>query len=186
MSSRWVVDVRCSGSRAAAFVPAGAAAPILGSMVDKRSAGILLFRRSRGAVEVLLGHMGGPFWARRDAAAWSVPKGECEPDEVPEDAARREFLEELGLPVPSGPLLELGSIRQPSRKIVTIWAVEADFDPDSVVPGTFEMEFPRGSGQIRQFQEIDRVAWFELSPAAEKIVAGQREFLDRLADLLNT
>jgi predicted NUDIX family NTP pyrophosphohydrolase len=153
--------------------------------MGKRSAGILLFRRVNGEVEVLLGHMGGPFWVRRDAGAWSLPKGEYEPDEAPEAAARREFQEELGLPAPSGPFLELGSIRQPSRKIVTVWAVESDLDPDSVVPGTFEMEFPRCSGQRQQFPEIDRVAWFGLSPARERIVAGQREFLDRLADLVD-
>jgi predicted NUDIX family NTP pyrophosphohydrolase len=154
-------------------------------MAGKRSAGILLFRTSDSGVEVLLGHMGGPFFARRDAGAWSVPKGEYEPDETPEAAARREFTEELGLPVPAGAWLALGESRQSSGKIVTIWALAGDLDPDQVVPGTFEMEWPRGSGRMQQFPEIDRVAWLDLADSArEKIVTGQRVFLDRLADQL--
>jgi predicted NUDIX family NTP pyrophosphohydrolase len=154
-------------------------------MAGKRSAGILLFRTSDSGVEVLLGHMGGPFFARRDAGAWSVPKGEYEPDETPEAAARREFTEELGLPVPAGAWLALGESRQSSGKIVTIWALAGDLDPDQVVPGTFEMEWPRGSGRMQQFPEIDRVAWLDLADSArEKIVTGQQVFLDRLADQL--
>ncbi len=149
-------------------------------MAAKRSAGILLFRRVGTGVEVLLGHLGGPLWARRDAAAWSVPKGEYERAEHPQDAARREFQEELGLPVPSGDLVELGEVRQSGGKLVTAWALEGDLDPGDVIPGTFEMEWPKGSGQLRQFPEIDRVAWFGLGAAREKIVAGQRAFLDRL------
>jgi predicted NUDIX family NTP pyrophosphohydrolase len=151
-------------------------------MAEKRSAGILLFRKAGATVEVLLGHMGGPFWARRDASGWSVPKGEYEPDEAPEAAARREFQEELGVPVPAGELLALGDIRQAGGKVVTVWAVQGDLDPDAVVPGTFEMEWPKGSGRIQQFPEIDRVAWFDLDQAREKLVSGQRVFLDRLAD----
>ncbi|HKS49491.1 MAG TPA: NUDIX domain-containing protein [Amycolatopsis sp.] len=154
-------------------------------MSGKRSAGILLYRRENGT-EVLLGHMGGPFWARRDAGAWSIPKGEYEPDETPEGAARREFQEELGLEVPSGELADLGTVRQSGGKVVTAWALEGEIDLDQVVPGTFELEWPKGSGRMREFPEVDRVEWFDLALAREKIVGGQRPFLDRLADLLRT
>jgi predicted NUDIX family NTP pyrophosphohydrolase len=153
-------------------------------VVAKRSAGILLYRRSTEGLEVLLGHMGGPFWARKDAAAWSIPKGECEPDEEPLAAARREFQEELGLPVPEGELVELGEVRQSGGKVVTAWALAGDLDPADVVPGTFEMEWPRGSGKLKEFPEIDRAAWFDLATAEEKIVAGQRPLLGRLAELV--
>jgi predicted NUDIX family NTP pyrophosphohydrolase len=152
-------------------------------MAGKRSAGILVFRRADE--EVLLGHMGGPLWARRDAAAWSIPKGEYEPDEPAQDAARREFTEELGLPVPPGSLIDLGSARQSSGKEVTIWAVEGDLDPAEIMPGTFEMEWPRGSGRRREFPEIDRVQWFDLNTARQKVVRGQLAFLDRLQALLS-
>jgi predicted NUDIX family NTP pyrophosphohydrolase len=145
-----------------------------------------LFRRSGGDVEVLLCHMGGPFWARRDKGAWSVPKGEYEPEEDPVAAARREFQEELGLPVPTADLVELGAVRQAGGKVVTVWAVEADLDPSEVAPGTFQMEWPRGSGRIQEFPEIDRVAWFDLEQARDKLVAAQRSFLDRLAEQLPT
>lgn len=134
--------------------------------------------------QVLLGHMGGPFWARRDSGAWSVPKGEYEPDEDPEAAARREFHEELGLAVPAGELTELGSVRQSGGKVVTVWALAGEIDLARVVPGTFEMEWPKGSGRMREFPEIDRVSWFGLEQAGEKIVGGQRPFLDRLAEML--
>lgn len=153
-------------------------------MAGRRSAGILLFRRAGGGVQVLLGHMGGPFWQRKDAGAWSVPKGEYEPDEAPVAAARREFQEELGLPVPEAELLELGAARQPGGKVVTVWAAEGDLDPRDVVPGTFEMEWPRGSGRMQQFPEIDRAAWLGMDEARDKLVAGQRVFLERLAELL--
>ncbi|MEP6695889.1 MAG: NUDIX domain-containing protein [Pseudonocardiales bacterium] len=148
----------------------------------KRSAGILLFRRSGGVVEVLLGHMGGPLWARRDAGAWSVPKGEYEPPEEPLAAARREFEEELGLPVPAGEVMSLGEARQSSGKAVTVWAVEGDLDPGLVAPGEFQMQWPPGSGKVQSFPEIDRVAWLGMDDAAVKVVAGQRPFLDRLAE----
>lgn len=154
-------------------------------VAGKRSAGILLFRRTGAGVEVLLGHMGGPFWARRDAGGWSVPKGEYEPDEQPEAAARREFGEELGRPVPAGELTHLGDVRQKSGKVVTVWALESDFDAADVVPGTFDLEWPRGSGRIEQFPEIDRVEWFELDQARAKIVGGQQPFLDRLVEHLD-
>jgi predicted NUDIX family NTP pyrophosphohydrolase len=128
--------------------------------------------------------MGGPFWARKDAAAWSIPKGECEPGEDAASAARREFQEELGLPVPDGELVELGEVKQSGGKVVTAWALAGDLDPALVVPGTFEMEWPRGSGKVKEFPEIDRADWFDLATAAEKIVAGQRPLLDRLTELL--
>ncbi|MFD3412271.1 NUDIX domain-containing protein [Streptomyces cyaneofuscatus] len=150
----------------------------------KRSAGLLLFRTTgtgggRG-VEVLIGHMGGPFWAGREAAAWSVPKGEYGPDEEPAAAARREFEEELGVPVPDGVWLPLGESRQRSGKTVTVWAVEADLDVVSVVPGTFTMEWPRGSGVQQEFPEMDRFAWCTPEQAAELLIVGQRVFVKRL------
>lgn len=150
-------------------------------MVAKRSAGILLYRRAGEDAEVLLGHMGGPFWARKDAGAWSVPKGEYGPDEEPLAAARREFEEELGLPAPDGEPAELGALKQSGGKVVTVWAIEGDLDPGAITPGTFQLEWPRGSGRMREFPEVDRVAWFGLAKAREKLVAGQRLFLDRLA-----
>ncbi|MER5884987.1 NUDIX domain-containing protein [Streptomyces sp. NPDC001941] len=157
-------------------------------MVDqrhKRSAGLLLFRRVNGGTEVLIGHMGGPFWASRETAAWSVPKGEYGPDEAPEAAARREFEEELGLPAPDGEPIALGEARQASGKTVTVWAVEADLDPADVVPGTFRMEWPRGSGVVREFPELDRVAWCTPEQAEPRLVSGQRVFLERLAERLS-
>lgn len=133
-------------------------------------------------MEVLLGHMGGPFFARRDEGAWTVPKGEYEPGEPAWDAARREFQEELGLPPPDGEAIDLGEVRQTGGKIVTVWAVEADLDPAAVVPGTFRMEWPPKSGQTREFPELDRVEWFGLDRARGVIVKAQTAFLDRLAE----
>lgn len=146
----------------------------------KRSAGLLLFRRTDQGIEVLLGHMGGPFFARRDAGAWTVPKGEYEPDEPAWDAARREFQEELGLPPPDGAPIPLGEVTQTNRKIVTVWAIEADLDVTSVVPGTFTMEWPPGSGQVQEFPELDRVEWLDLDLARALLVKAQAAFLDRL------
>jgi predicted NUDIX family NTP pyrophosphohydrolase len=148
----------------------------------RTSAGLLLFRHTDRGVEVLLGHMGGPFFARRDEGAWTVPKGEYEPDEPAWDAARREFQEELGLPPPDGEAIDLGEVRQAGGKIVTVWAVEADLDPAAVVPGTFRMEWPPKSGQTREFPELDRVEWFGLDRARGVIVKAQTAFLDRLAE----
>ncbi len=148
------------------------------------SAGLVLFRSREGsALEVLLGHMGGPFWARRDAGAWSIPKGELEAGEQPLAGARREFAEELGHAAPDGPVLELGEIRQTAGKRVVAFAVEGDFDPEEIVPGTFEMPWPPRSGRMQTFPEVDRVAWFDLATAATKIVRGQVELLERLAAL---
>ncbi|MFF9716312.1 NUDIX domain-containing protein [Streptomyces sp. NPDC014603] len=151
-------------------------------MSGPRSAGLLLFRRTGPEVEVLLGHMGGPYFARRDAGAWTVPKGEYEPDEPAFDAARREFREELGVAPPDGPALPLGEVRQAGGKAVTVWAVEADLDPATVVPGTFTMEWPPKSGRTREFPELDRVAWLPLDRARAVIVSAQTAFLDRLTE----
>ncbi|MFE9438894.1 NUDIX domain-containing protein [Streptomyces sp. NPDC006602] len=148
----------------------------------KRSAGLLLFRHTDHGTEVLLGHMGGPFFARRDAGAWTVPKGEYDSDEPAWEAARREFQEELGLPPPDGEAVPLGEIRQTGGKVVTAWAVEADLDPAAVTPGTFRMEWPPKSGQIQEFPEVDRVEWFDLDRARAVIVTAQAAFLDRLAE----
>lgn len=148
-------------------------------MARLTSAGLLLHRVTDGRREVLLGHLGGPFWTKRHERAWSIPKGVLEADESAEDAARREFVEELGVPVPDGPWLDLGLVRQ-SKKDVQVWAVEADLDPSTIVPGTFDLEWPPNSGTIQAFPELDRVAWFGLEEAAEVIVAAQADFLTRL------
>ncbi|WP_405878078.1 NUDIX domain-containing protein [Streptomyces sp. NBC_01136] len=151
-------------------------------MSGKRSAGLLLYRRTDGGLEVLLGHMGGPFFARRDAGAWTMPKGEYEPDEPAWDAARREFREELGLAPPDGEAVPLGEVTQTGGKVVTAWAIEADLDPATVVPGTFEMEWPPKSGRRQEFPELDRVKWFGLDRARAVVVPAQAAFLDRLAE----
>jgi predicted NUDIX family NTP pyrophosphohydrolase len=152
-----------------------------------RSAGIVLYRRGGASgLQVLVGHMGGPFWSRRHEAAWSFPKGEYDDAEDPADAARREFAEELGLPVPPGPLLALGEVSQPSGKRLTLWALEADLDVDAVRPGTFELEWPPRSGRIQQFPEIDRAQWLDVEAARPLLVAGQRAFLDRLVAALSS
>lgn len=154
-------------------------------MAAKRSAGLLVYRRTDAGIEVLLGHMGGPFWARKDDGAWSIPKGEYDEDESPQAAARREFAEELGLAPPDGPLIALGEVRQAGGKTVSVWAVEGDLDPADVVPGTFELEWPRGSGQMQEFPEVDRAAWLDLDSARAKVVSAQREILDRLRQRLD-
>ncbi|WP_405987142.1 NUDIX domain-containing protein [Streptomyces sp. NBC_00872] len=153
-------------------------------MSGKRSAGLLLYRVMDTGLEVLLGHMGGPYWSGRDTAAWTIPKGEYGSAERPEDAARREFQEELGLPVPEGPWTPLGEARQRSGKTVTAWAVAGDLDPAAAVFGTFAMEWPRGSGVVREFPELDRVGWFLLPDAVEPLVTGQRVFLERLDECI--
>ncbi|QJT00224.1 NUDIX domain-containing protein [Streptomyces asoensis] len=148
----------------------------------KRSAGLLLFRHTDDGPQVLLGHMGGPYFAKKDAGAWTVPKGEYEPDEPAWEAARREFREELGLPPPDGEAIDLGEVRQTNGKVVTAWAIEADLDPAAIAPGTFTMEWPPRSGLTQEFPELDRVAWFGLDRAREVIVTAQAAFLDRLAE----
>jgi predicted NUDIX family NTP pyrophosphohydrolase len=148
-----------------------------------RSAGLLLFRRTDDGVRVLLGHLGGPYFARRDDGAWSIPKGELEPDEEPLHAARREFAEELGSPAPDGvALLELGTVRQRNGKHVTAWALESDFDAAHIVSNSFEIEWPPRSGRRQSFPEIDRAAWFGLDTARVKMIAGQAALLDRLLE----
>lgn len=148
------------------------------------SAGILVYRRTPGGgIEVLLGHMGGPFWARKDAGAWSIPKGEYGTEEGAESAARREFEEELGLPLPDGELIDLGEVRQ-SRKVVRAWAIEGDLDPATAASNTFEIEWPPGSGRRATFPEIDRYEWFDPATARTKLVKGQIPLLDRLVELV--
>ncbi|WP_338051412.1 NUDIX domain-containing protein [Pseudonocardia acidicola] len=145
------------------------------------SAGILLYRfTGPGRLEVLLGHMGGPFWARKDDHAWSIPKGEHDAGEDPRAAAAREFTEELGAPPPPGPHVDLGTVTQSGGKKVTAFAVHGDFDAEHIQSNTFEIEWPRGSGTLRSFPEIDRAAWFDLEAARSKLVKGQLPFLERL------
>lgn len=148
--------------------------------MPRLSAGLLLYRETAGVVDVLIAHPGGPFWARRDDGAWSIPKGEYTDDEDPWAAAQREFSEELGLPVPDGPRIELGRLKQPSGKVVTAFAVRADLDVSDVRSNTFELEWPKGSGKVREFPEVDRVGWFPVAQARAKLITGQRGFLDRL------
>jgi predicted NUDIX family NTP pyrophosphohydrolase len=148
-----------------------------------RSAGILVCRVRQGTLEVLLVHPGGPFWARKDAGAWSIPKGEYADDEDPEAAARREFLEETGWAIEGG-LQPLGEIRQKAGKAVTAFAAKGDFDPATLQSNSFEMEWPPGSGKRAAFPEVDRAEWFSLDEAREKMIDGQRLLLDRLEMLI--
>ena len=152
--------------------------------MPRRSAGILLYRRTPG-LQVLLGHMGGPFWARKDAGAWSIPKGEHDDGEDALDAARREFAEELGSPVPATTLVPLGELRA-GAKLLTVWAAEGDLDADAVVSGTFPLEWPPRSGRVQHFPEVDRAAWFGLDEARTRLVAGQVPYLDRLRAVLES
>jgi predicted NUDIX family NTP pyrophosphohydrolase len=152
--------------------------------VERRSAGIALWRRRDGVVEVLLGHHGGPHFAKKDAGSWTVIKGEFEPGEEALDVARREFAEETGFTPPPGEPIALGEIRQKGGKIVEAWALEGELDPSLAVSNTFEMEWPPRSGRIQVFPEIDRVEWFDLPTAAVKIKDAQAPFLDRLAEAL--
>jgi predicted NUDIX family NTP pyrophosphohydrolase len=148
-----------------------------------RSAGLLLFRHTGTRVEVLLGHLGGPYFTRRDDGAWSIPKGEYGPDEEPLAAALREFTEEFGsAPPPTAAALPLGEVRQRNGKLVTAWAVEADFDADTIVSNTFEIEWPPRSGRRQEFPEIDRAAWFDVATARTKMIVGQDALIDRLAE----
>ena len=149
-----------------------------------RSAGLLLYRQTSGRLEVMLVHMGGPYWERRDAGAWSIPKGEYEPAEDPLAAARRELTEETGLAPPPGEPIDLGEVRQSSGKLVRAWAIEADVDVRSITSNTFALEWPRGTGTMRSFPEVDRAAWFDLDEARTKLVEGQVPFLGSLADAL--
>ncbi len=150
-----------------------------------RSAGVLLHRTRDGVVEVLIGHMGGPFWARKDAAGWSIPKGEAGPGEEPFAVALREFAEELGSPVPAEVFRDLGELRVSSGKVLTVWAAEGDLDAAACTSNPFELEWPPRSGRIQEFPEIDRAAWWGIDEARTKLVGGQVPFLDRLLEALD-
>ena len=153
-----------------------------GPVVPKLSAGLLLYRGDGDRLEVLLGHPGGPFWTRKDDGAWSVPKGEYAEGEDPWTVAQREFSEEVGKPPPTGPRLDFEPVRQPGGKIVTVFAVHADLDLTGTVSNTFTIEWPRGSGRLREFPEIDRLQWFDLATARVKLLTGQRPLVDRLQE----
>jgi predicted NUDIX family NTP pyrophosphohydrolase len=150
----------------------------------KRSAGILLYRIRPTGPEVLLVHPGGPFWAKKDLGAWSIPKGEIEPDEAPCAAALREFAEETGTAPPAGPLLDLGEIRQTSGKRVLAFALAGEFDPARICSNVVEIAWPPRSGRMLTVPEVDRAEWFSLSNARARILAAQAPFIDRLAALL--
>lgn len=146
-----------------------------------RSAGILLYRFNEGNLQVMLVHPGGPFWAKKDDGAWSIPKGIYEEGENPLAAAKREFQEETGQEV-DGDFIDLGELKQPSRKIVQAWALEHDFDTSKIISNTFSLEWPPKSGAVREYPEVDRGRWFNIQKAREKILKGQLEFLDRLVE----
>lgn len=152
-------------------------------MPKKVTAGLLLFRRCN-ELEVLLIHPGGPFWAKKDLGAWSLPKGQIEDNEEPLDAAKREFAEETGFTV-DGEFLPLNPVRQSGGKIVHAWAIEGDCDPNRLQSNLFSMEWPPKSGTLRQFPEVDRAAWFSIPEARERILPAQKDFLEQLASLLS-
>ena len=151
--------------------------------MPQHSAGILLYRRRRGGIEVLLVHPGGPFWAKKDEGAWSIPKGAYEPGEDPLTAAKREFAEETGADtgaVLKGEAIALGAFRQSSAKIVEAWAVEGEFDPATLKSNAFSMEWPPRSGRMIEVPEVDRAEWFTPEAAAHKILKGQRPVIEAL------
>jgi predicted NUDIX family NTP pyrophosphohydrolase len=145
----------------------------------KNSAGLLMYRRRGGILQVFLVHPGGPYWAKKDLGSWSIPKGEFTPDEDPLEAARREFEEETGFPA-AGHFRPLTPIRQPSGKMVHAWAFEGDCDPSAIKSNTFSMEWPPRSGKYQEFPEVDRAEWFTIEAAKDKILKGQGGFLDEL------
>ena len=151
-----------------------------------RSAGILLFRRPAGGLELLLVHPGGPYWARKDDGAWSIPKGEHADGEDALDCARREFEEETGTVPPVGALVPLGEVRQRSGKRVSAWAAEGDLDADAVRSNTFSVEWPPRSGQTQEFPEVDRAGWFAPDDARRALVPAQAAFVDRLVEHLDS
>jgi predicted NUDIX family NTP pyrophosphohydrolase len=153
-------------------------------MTPKPSAGLLLYRTTHGDLEVMLVHMGGPFWQRKDAGAWSIPKGEYDQSEQPLAAARREFAEETGLVAPSREPIDLGEVRQSNGKLIHAWALHADVDVTEIASNSFAMEWPKGSGRMREYPEVDRAGWFDLETAREKLVNGQVPFLQALAALV--
>jgi predicted NUDIX family NTP pyrophosphohydrolase len=148
--------------------------------MPKLSAGLLLYRVTDGDVEVLIGHPGGPFWARKDDGAWSIPKGEYIEGEDPWTVAQREFEEELGKTAPDGPRIDFAPLKQPSGKVITAFAVRGDLDLDGTYSNTFTLEWPKGSGNVKEFPEIDRVDWFSVNEARSKLLKGQRPLLDLL------
>jgi predicted NUDIX family NTP pyrophosphohydrolase len=153
----------------------------------KRSAGLLLYRLTAGGTpELMLVHMGGPFWARKDAGAWSIPKGEYEEREDPLGAAQREFAEELGVPPPEGEAHDLGEVRQSGGKVVRAWAVQGDLDVTEIHSNTFAMEWPPRSGTVREFPEVDRAGWFDPDTAKAKLVNAQRGLVDALLERLGS
>lgn len=154
--------------------------------MTKLSAGILLYRGLPPALELLLVHPGGPFWAKKDLGAWSIPKGEYGEGEDPQACARREFQEETGKELPPGALAELGTVRLKSGKDVIAWAAEGDLDPDAITSNEFELEWPPRSGRTESFPEVDRAGWFGLDEAREKLNPAQAPFVDRLAALLSS
>jgi predicted NUDIX family NTP pyrophosphohydrolase len=157
-----------------------------GSM-PKLSAGLIPYRIRDGVLEVFVVHPGGPFWAKKDDGAWSITKGEYEEGEEPQAVALREFEEETGVVAPPGPLIELGEIKQPSGKKITAWAVRADdFTVSEIKSNTFDMEWPKGSGRIQSFVEVDRADWFALAACRRKLLKGQVEFLDHLIEKVTT
>lgn len=151
--------------------------------MPKHSAGLLLYRRREGILEVFLVHPGGPFWAKKDLGAWSIPKGEYTPGEDPLEAARREFAEETGCSA-EGPFIPLTPLKQPSGKIISAWAVEGDCDAAKIRSNTFTLEWPPRSGKQQEFPEVDRAGWFTLEAAKEKIIKSQVGFLEELARIL--
>ena len=148
-------------------------------MPARRSAGLLVYRRRAGVLQVFLVHPGGPFWRNKDEGAWSIPKGEYGEDETPLAGAQREFLEETGMTL-AGPFEPLAPVRQSGGKLVTAWAVAADFEAAAVRSNTFTMEWPPRSGRVATFPEVDRAEWFTLDEARVKVIAGQRPLLDEL------
>jgi predicted NUDIX family NTP pyrophosphohydrolase len=153
--------------------------------MPKRSAGLIMYRRREGHLEVFLVRPGGPFWAKMDKGAWLIPKGEYEDDEEPLEAAKREFQEETGF-VADGQFLKLGTIKQSGGKIVTVWAFESDCDPAQLVSNCFQLEWPLHSGQLSEFPEVDRGAWFSILVARGQILKSQAPFLDMLCTALQT
>ena len=151
--------------------------------MPKKSAGVLLFRRTGGAIEVLLVHPGGPFWAKKDDHVWSIPKGEFEDSEDPLDAARREFTEETGA-IADGNPIPLAPLRQPSGKTIHAWAMEGDFDPAALRSNSFSMEWPPRSGKTQEFPEVDRAGWFAPEEARVKLAPGQVGFVEELIGVL--
>jgi predicted NUDIX family NTP pyrophosphohydrolase len=153
----------------------------------RTSAGLLLYRSRDGRLEVLIAHMGGPFWASRDDGGWSIVKGEYDADqEDAYEAARREFEEETGAPAPDGEPLALGDVRQRGGKLISVWAIDSDFDASQIHSNTFTLEWPRGSGREQQFPEIDRAGWFDCETARAKLVSGQIAFIDALQQRLQS